>query len=125
MRAGKSDDYRLAIVDSLHTALLDELNTPYSDKFITISEHDQTSFHYGNAFDIERSDDLLFIAITVFDTRTTQQKQALYKRLVEQLKTNPGIDPADVFINLYETAKENWSVGNGEMQFGPGKPSHG
>jgi hypothetical protein len=25
----------------------------------------------------------------------------------------------DVFISLVEVAKENWSFGNGEMQYGP------
>ena len=30
-----------------------------------------------------------------------------------------GVRPQDVFINLVEVAKENWSFGNGEMQYGP------
>lgn len=119
MMTGKSVEYRKAIVDSLYRVLQEQLNVPDGDKFVTITEHDPPNFHYGDGFDIERSDDLLFIAITVFDTRTTPQKQALYRRLVDALGENPGVRPNDVFVNLYEAAKENWSVGMGEMQFRP------
>jgi len=28
-----------------------------------------------------------------------------------------GMRPQDVFINLVENAKENWSFGNGEAQY--------
>jgi len=30
-----------------------------------------------------------------------------------------GISRQDVFINIVEVAKENWSFGNGEMQYAP------
>ena len=57
----------------------------HPDKFQPYDEIDPSNFHHGSAFGINRSDDLLFIAITVFDTRTTSQKQALYQCLVERL----------------------------------------
>jgi phenylpyruvate tautomerase PptA (4-oxalocrotonate tautomerase family) len=53
----------------------------------------------------------------VSNTRTVAQKQALYRRIVERLKKNPGLRPQDVFINLVEVAKENWSFGNGVAQY--------
>jgi len=33
------------------------------------------------------------------------------------LGKNPGIQPEDVFVNVLEAAKENWSVGHGLTQF--------
>ena len=125
MQVGKPAVYRQAILDSLYRALRDVLKVPEGDEFITIAEHEPANFRFGNAFGIRRTSDLLYIAITLFDTRTTEHKAALFRRVGELLSESPGVRPEDVFINIYDTPKENWSVGNGEMQFGPGKTSHG
>ena len=51
------------------------------------------------------------------NTRPREQKQALYKRIVEKLTDRPGLRPEDVFINLVEVLPENWSFGNGVAQY--------
>jgi phenylpyruvate tautomerase PptA (4-oxalocrotonate tautomerase family) len=117
LRAGKPEAYRQAIFDSLYRAMRDALNVPEGDQFMTISEHDATNFRYGSAFGITRSDDLVFIQITVFNTRTVEQKKALFRRIAELLGESPGIHPGDVFVNIVDAAKENWSVGHGLAQF--------
>jgi phenylpyruvate tautomerase PptA (4-oxalocrotonate tautomerase family) len=53
----------------------------------------------------------------VNNTRTTDQKKALYRRMAGLLAENPGLRPEDVFINLVEVQKENWSTGNGLATF--------
>ena len=83
-----------------------------------VSEHDADSFDYGKTYlGIERSDDLVIIQLTVSNTRSIAQKKALFARIVEKLEQNPGIRRQDVFINLVEVAKENWSFGNGAAQY--------
>ena len=93
------------------------LNVPEDDQFMTITEHDAANFRYGAAFGIARSDDLVFIRITVFDTRTVEQKKALFRRIAELLGESPGLRPEDVFVSLVEVAKENWSLGHGLAQY--------
>jgi phenylpyruvate tautomerase PptA (4-oxalocrotonate tautomerase family) len=93
------------------------LKVPEGDRFMTISEHDAANFCYGAAFGIARSDDLVLIQITVFNTRTVEEKKTLFRRLAELLGESPGICPEDVFVNVLEAAKENWSVGYGLAQF--------
>jgi 4-oxalocrotonate tautomerase len=117
LRAGKPDTYRQAIFDSLYRAMRETLDVPEGDEFMTISEHDAANFRYGNAFGVTRSDDLVYIQITVFNTRTVEQKKALFQRIAELLGDSPGIRPEDVFVNILEAAKENWSVGHGVAQF--------
>jgi 4-oxalocrotonate tautomerase len=117
LRAGKPETYRQAIFDSLYRAMREALGVPEDDQFMTLSEHDAANFRYGSAFGIIRSDDLVFIQITVFNTRTAEQKQALFRRIAELLGERPGIRPEDVFVNILESAKENWSVGHGLAQF--------
>jgi 4-oxalocrotonate tautomerase len=117
LRAGKPQSYRKALFDGLYRAMREALGVPEDDQFMTISEHDAANFRYGSAFGIIRSDDLVFIQITVFDTRTVEQKKALFRRIAELLGESPGIRPEDVFVNVLEAAKENWSVGHGLAQF--------
>ncbi len=66
---------------------------------------------------IDRTDDMVFVQITLNAGRTVEQKKALYARIVELLAENPKIRPQDVLINLVEVARENWSFGRGEAQY--------
>jgi phenylpyruvate tautomerase PptA (4-oxalocrotonate tautomerase family) len=117
LRAGKPEAYRQAIFDGLYRAMRETLDVPEGDQFMTISEHDAANFRYGAAFGVARSDDLVFIQITVFNTRTVEQKKALFRRIAELLGEAPGLRPEDVFVNLVEVAKENWSMGHGLAQY--------
>jgi 4-oxalocrotonate tautomerase len=118
LRRGKPANYRKAIADGVYTALRETFNVPDEDRFITISEHDEDSFVYGrNYLNISRSDDLVILQITVSNTRTVEQKKALFAKIAELLSRDPGLRPEDVFINLVEVVKENWSFGNGIAQY--------
>lgn len=120
MRAGKPEAYRQAIFDSLYLAMRETFDVPEHDQFMTISEHDSGNFRYGaNYLDIARSDDLLLIQITVSNSRDLAQKRALFRRIAQRLGENPGVRPQDVFVNLVEVAKENWSFGHGLAQYAP------
>ncbi|MEH2529921.1 4-oxalocrotonate tautomerase [Bradyrhizobium sp. AZCC 1588] len=117
LRAGKPEAYRQAIFDSLYRAMREALSVPEDDQFMTITEHDAANFRYGDAYGVARSDDVVFIQITVFNTRTSEQKKALFRRTAELLAESPGIRSENVFVNVLEAAKENWSVGHGLAQF--------
>ena len=118
MRAGKPDAYRQAIFDSVYRALRETFNVPEDDQFMTITEHDPANFRYGASYlGVARSDDLVFIQITANNTRTLEQKKALFRRTADLLGDRPGIRPEDVFVSLVEVAKENWSLGRGLAQY--------
>ena len=118
MRAGKPEAYRQAIFDSLYRAMRETFNVPENDQFMTISEHEAGNFRYGATYlDIARSDDLVLIQLTVSNTRTIEQKKALFQRISALLVESPGLRPEDVFINLVEVEKENWSFGHGLAQY--------
>lgn len=120
MRRGKTATYRKAILDGLHLALHETFNVPEDNGFMTITEHDEDNFRYSKSYlGIERSDDVVFMQLTVNHTRTLEQKKALYRRIVELLSSSPGVRPEDIFINLVEVAPENWSLGHGLAQYAP------
>jgi phenylpyruvate tautomerase PptA (4-oxalocrotonate tautomerase family) len=117
LRAGKPEAYRQAIFDGLYRAMRDALNVPEDDQFMTIAEHEPANFRYGSGYGVARSADVVYIQITVFNTRTAEQKIALFRRIAELLGENPGIRREDVFVVILDAAKENWSVGHGLAQF--------
>jgi len=118
LRAGKPEAYRQAICDGLYLAMRETFNVPEDDQFMVISEHEAANFRYGSSYlEVCRSDDLVFIQITANNTRTVEQKKALFRRIAERLGDAPGLRAEDVFVNLIEVAKENWSLGNGVAQY--------
>jgi 4-oxalocrotonate tautomerase len=118
LRSGKSAAYKQAIGDGIYQAMLDSFNVPKEDRFVVVSEHAESEFQFSKTYlDIARSDDLVIIQITANSGRTVEQKKAFFARIAELLSQNPGLRKQDVFINLVEVAKENWSFGNGIAQY--------
>jgi 4-oxalocrotonate tautomerase len=118
LRRGKPAAYRKAILEGLYQAMRETFDVPEGDRFMTITEHDGDDFVYGADYlGIQRSDDLVIIQLAVSNTRTTGQKQKLYRRIVERLTESPGLRPEDIFINLVEVLPENWSFGHGQAQY--------
>lgn len=118
MRSGKPADYRQAIIDGVYRALRETFNVPEDDQFLAITEHDAANFRFGATYlGVQRSEDVVYIQITANNTRTLEQKKALFKRIAVLLADQPGLRQEDVFVNLVEVLKENWSMGNGLAQY--------
>ena len=118
LRRGKPAAYRKAILDGVYLAMRETFNVPEDDRFMLISEHDADDFSYGADYlGIRRSDDLVIIQLTVSNTRPVEKKQALYRAIVKNLTSDPGLRPEDILINLVEVVPENWSFGHGVAQY--------
>lgn len=115
---GKSRSYRRAIADNIYEALRESFNVPEEDRFMVITEHDPEDLVFSRSYmGMARTDDFVLIQLTVSNTRTQAQKNALYAAIVERLQRNPGIGPDDVMISLVEGDKGNWSFGRGLAQY--------
>ena len=118
LRQGKSAAYKQAIGDGIYKAMREAFSVPEEDRFIVVSEHSESEFQFSKTYlDIARSDDLVIIQITANNTRNTEQKKAFFARIAELLSQDPGLRKEDIFINLVEVPKENWSFGNGIAQY--------
>ncbi|HEU4670100.1 MAG TPA: tautomerase family protein [Dyella sp.] len=118
LRRGKSADHLAALRDGIYEAMREAFGVPEDDRFMLIHQHDPAEFDCDRHYlGIERSDDLVIVQITCNNSRTVTQKQAFYRRVVEKLAAAPGLRPEDVFINLLETSRENWSFGQGVAQY--------
>ena len=115
---GTSAQFRKTLGDIVYKAMTDIIDVPKDDKFQMITEHSPDELNYAPSYlGIEHSPGLVLIQITISVGRTVQAKQAFYKEIAEQLHAQLGIRKEDVFINLVETARENWSFGNGIAQY--------
>jgi phenylpyruvate tautomerase PptA (4-oxalocrotonate tautomerase family) len=118
LRKGKSVTHKKAIGEAIYRAMRETFVVPDEDRFMVVTEHDEDGFFYSKTYlGIERTDDLVLIQLTVTNSRNVDQKKALFSRIVELLAQQPGLRPQDVFINLVEVEKENWSFGNGIAQY--------
>jgi len=116
---GKSQNFKQKTGDIIYRAMVDSINVPVKDNFQIITEHDSNSLVFDPTYlDIQRSPDIIVIQITLNEGRTKEQKQTLYRAIADQLHTELNVRREDVFINLVEVKKENWSFGNGSMQYG-------
>ncbi|NII72708.1 phenylpyruvate tautomerase PptA (4-oxalocrotonate tautomerase family) [Dyella sp. SG562] len=118
LRRGKSAAYIAALRNGIYRAMREAFDVPENDRFILVSQHEAEEFDYDPGYlGIARDDDLVMVQIACNNTRTTEKKQAFYKRMAELLAEEPGLRPENLLINLLETGKENWSFGNGIAQY--------
>ena len=118
LRRGKPESYRKALGEIVYQAMRETIDVPENDKFVIVTEHavdelNVSADYLGSRF----SGDIVFIQITLNAGRPVEKKKALYKRIAEDLAAQLQLRPDDVFINLVEVAKENWSFGRGIAQY--------
>jgi 4-oxalocrotonate tautomerase len=115
---GKTPEYRIQAGQIVYQAMLDVLGVPKDDRFQIVTEHPQAGLQFDRDYlGIHRSDDCIFVQITLSIGRTLEVKQRFYKAVADGLQQALKLRREDVFINLVEVVKENWSFGNGEAQY--------
>jgi 4-oxalocrotonate tautomerase len=119
---GKSPEYRNQVGQIVYQALLDNFGVPQNDRFQVIAEHPKEGLVFDRDYlGVHRSDDCIFLQITLNSGRTVEMKQRFYKAVADGLHEGLKLRREDVVINLVEVPKENWSFGNGEAQYVPAK----
>jgi 4-oxalocrotonate tautomerase len=109
-----------AVSASVHQAMVDTFNVPLADRFQTITRRATDELVCAAEFlEIKHSDKVVFVQITCSPGRSLDVKKALYQKIVTLIAAATQFQPSDVVINLVETARENWSFGNGIAQYAP------
>jgi phenylpyruvate tautomerase PptA (4-oxalocrotonate tautomerase family) len=117
---GHPEGFGRAVGEIVYRAMTTEISVPADDKFQIISSHVASEINIPHSYlGIEYSAGIVFIQIALNQGRSTELKKKFYSRIAEDLHSELGMRKQDVFISLVEVSKENWSFGNGEMQYGP------
>jgi phenylpyruvate tautomerase PptA (4-oxalocrotonate tautomerase family) len=112
---GKSPEYLSAVSDNLQRALVEAFDVPAADRFQLIHQHAPGELVFDRDYlGGPRSDDFILFAVTAGRPRSTEVKQAFYKRLVALLAEAPGVRPEDVMVVITTTNPEDWSFSAGQ-----------
>ena len=115
---GRPEGFGKKVGEAVYQTMMETLHVPPKDNFQLISEHDRDVLVYDPEYlDIPRSDGIIFIQITLNEGRSVELKKSFYSALAGRLNQELGVRIQDVFINLVEVKKENWSFGNGVAQY--------
>jgi 4-oxalocrotonate tautomerase len=117
---GKTPEYRTQVGNLVYRAMIEVLAVPKDDLFQIISEHPPRGLNFDrNYLGVQRSDECVFLQITLNAGRSVDTKRRFYKAVADALHAELQLRREDVFINLVEVQKEDWSFGNGEAQYVP------
>jgi 4-oxalocrotonate tautomerase len=115
---GKTAAYREQIGRIVYGAMRDTLGVPENDRFQVITEHDGPGLQFDRTYlGVQRSEDCIFIQITLNTGRALEAKQRFYRAVADGLHGELKLRREDVLISLVEVRKEDWSFGNGEAQY--------
>ncbi|HEX6137674.1 MAG TPA: tautomerase family protein [Casimicrobiaceae bacterium] len=110
-----------AVSDVVYDAMISVANVPASDKFQIITRHsgDELIYPAEGYLGVTYTPNIVFIQVTWNAGRTIDVKKAFYKAVAEGIAKKARLRIQDVWISLIDVAREDWSFGNGEMQYAP------
>jgi 4-oxalocrotonate tautomerase len=119
--ASMTPELRQTISDTVYAAMTSMAKVPVDDKFMIMSTHSTGDliFPKEGYLGIQYTAGIVFIQITWNTGRTTEVKKAFYRKVADDIHDKAGVRKEDVWISLIEVSPENWSFGNGEMQYAP------
>ena len=115
---GKPAEFRKTLGEIIYRAMRETINVPENDKFQIFNEHPPEDLniadnYLGNTY----SRDIVIIQITMNAGRTVEMKKAFFNRIANDIQAQLKLRKDDVFVNLVECVKENWSFGGGIAQY--------
>src|SRR6202030_4685083 len=100
---GKTPEYRKQLGEIVYRALIEALGVPKDDRLEIIAEHSQDDLQFDRDYlGIHRSDDCIFLQITLSAGRTLETKQRFYKAVADGFLEGLLLRRVEVFINLVE-----------------------
>jgi phenylpyruvate tautomerase PptA (4-oxalocrotonate tautomerase family) len=104
----RSDAEIQLMMQAVYEAQIEALKVPATDRQLRYNELRPEHVFIPPG----RTENFTIVTIQLFAGRSVELKRALYRGIVSRF-AGIGIAPADVFINLEETPRENWSLGDG------------
>jgi 4-oxalocrotonate tautomerase len=113
---------RMRVVsEAVYHAMVEIANVPPHDRFQVITRHEADEIIYPEEgyLGIEYSRDLIIIQVTWVGGRSTEVKKKFYQRIAYEIHEKEQVRMQDIWISLVDSGREDWSFGNGEMQYAP------
>jgi 4-oxalocrotonate tautomerase len=113
---------RIKVVsEAIYSAMIEIAKVPLHDKFQVVTRHadDEIIYPKEGYLGLTYTSDLILIQITWIGGRSIEVKKKFYQRIVDEVHERAHVRKEDICISLVDSAREDWSFGNGEMQYAP------
>jgi 4-oxalocrotonate tautomerase family enzyme len=110
IRSGRPGQYRKALLEGVHNALVQAFKIPEHDRYQVLHELDAEHFEAPPA----KTENVAMVEITAFKGRSNEAKKELFRAIAENLAKNPGIKGDDIMIVVHEPPLENWGIRGGK-----------
>lgn len=109
------------IGEVVYDAMTTTASVPANDRFQIINRHagDELVYPAEGYLGVSYTPKIVFIQVTWNAGRTIEVKKAFYKAIADGIHAKAGLRREDVWISLIDVQREDWSFGNGEMQYAP------
>ena len=116
-----SDKLVRIVSEAVYKAMVEVANVPVHDKFQVINRHAEDEIIYPDEgyLGLHYTRELIIIQVTWVSGRSTEVKKQFFHQIANEIHEKGGVRIEDVWINLVDTGREDWSFGKGEMQYGP------
>lgn len=115
---GRSEAELDAVSDAVHDAMTAVLDVPQRDRFQIITERSVNRLRFDpNYLDIDRDEGFVMIRITLAAGRTSDAKQAFYRRLAGLLADRIALRTENLAVVMVENDREDWSFGRGHASY--------
>jgi phenylpyruvate tautomerase PptA (4-oxalocrotonate tautomerase family) len=111
-------EQRRKLADAVHQALVAAIAIPEDDRFQIVRALGAEDIIADRGYlGVSRSEDLLFVRVTLRRGRSTEKKRALYRAVADGAARAVGMRIEDVLVVLSENEASDWSFGNGVAQY--------
>jgi phenylpyruvate tautomerase PptA (4-oxalocrotonate tautomerase family) len=106
------------VSEAIYKAMVEVANVPVHDKFQVINRHGEDEIIYPEEgyLGVKYTRELIVIQVTWVGGRSTEVKKKFFRQIADEIHAKGGVRKEDVWINLVDSSREDWSFGNGEMQ---------
>jgi 4-oxalocrotonate tautomerase len=109
------------VTEAIYNAMIEIAKVPLHDKFQVVTRHaaDEIIYPKEGYLGLTYTNDLILIQITWIGGRSIEVKKKFYQRIPDEVHERAHVRKEDICISLVDSAREDWSFGNGEMQYAP------
>jgi 4-oxalocrotonate tautomerase len=109
------------VSEAIYHAMVEVANVPLHDKFQVVTRHapDEIIYPEEGYLGLNYTRDLIIIQVTWVSGRSVDVKKKFFHRIADEIHEKAHVRKEDIWINLVDTNREDWSFGDGEMQYAP------
>jgi 4-oxalocrotonate tautomerase len=107
--------------NAVYNAMTAVANVPENDRFQVVTRHEPDEIIYPEHgyLGIDYTPQLIIIQVTWVGGRSTDVKKKFFQHIADEIHAKQGVRKQDIWISLVDAGREDWSFGNGEMQYAP------